>query len=317
MVGLDSLAYIGNHGLERLAPGAREAEIDPALDRSPTRVREFASRASTTAELEELGVGLEDKDAIWSFHWRGRADERPRRGALEQVARGRAAQGLVPHWGRKVLEIRPPVAVDKGTAVAALLDGARSPARSTRGDDATDLDAFRKLRALGRGTSRPSASGSLGRGPGRDRRARPTWWWTGPRGSRELLEIAGRRRASEIHGLPQGDRAAGRGRGDRPGGRDDRRRGRAGRHDATIIFALAWWVLAALIGAWLGRRPETTESDRQAARGRAVHAHASGDPARRPCCSTGSGCWRSRPCWRPASRGSSRSSPRWSPAGRS
>jgi hypothetical protein len=27
---------------------------------------------------------------------------------------------------------------------------------------------------------------------------------------------------------------------------------------ATIIFALAWWVLAALIGAWLGRRPETT-----------------------------------------------------------
>jgi hypothetical protein len=26
----------------------------------------------------------------------------------------------------------------------------------------------------------------------------------------------------------------------------------------TIIFALAWWVLAALIGAWLGRRPETT-----------------------------------------------------------
>ena len=26
----------------------------------------------------------------------------------------------------------------------------------------------------------------------------------------------------------------------------------------TIVFALAWWVVAALIGAWLGRRPATT-----------------------------------------------------------
>jgi hypothetical protein len=26
----------------------------------------------------------------------------------------------------------------------------------------------------------------------------------------------------------------------------------------TIVFAVAWWVVAALIGAWLGRRPQTT-----------------------------------------------------------
>src|SRR5687767_11250857 len=29
---------------------------------------------------------------------------------------------------------------------------------------------------------------------------------------------------------------------------------------ATIIFALAWWTLAALIGIWLGRRQETTRA---------------------------------------------------------
>jgi hypothetical protein len=35
----------------------------------------------------------------------------------------------------------------------------------------------------------------------------------------------------------------------------------AGRGDTTLlIFSLAWWILAGAIGAWLGRRAETTES---------------------------------------------------------
>jgi hypothetical protein len=35
----------------------------------------------------------------------------------------------------------------------------------------------------------------------------------------------------------------------------------AGRDDTTLlIFALAWWAVAAVIGAWLGRRLETTRS---------------------------------------------------------
>src|SRR4051812_24042576 len=43
MVGVDSLTYIGNHGLERLTPGAAEAEADPALEPLAERVREFAA----------------------------------------------------------------------------------------------------------------------------------------------------------------------------------------------------------------------------------------------------------------------------------
>src|SRR5688500_12574562 len=34
-------------------------------------------------------------------------------------------------------------------------------------------------------------------------------------------------------------------------GRDD---------DTTIIFAVAWWTVAAIVGAWLGRRNETTSA---------------------------------------------------------
>jgi trehalose 6-phosphate phosphatase len=147
IVGLDSIAYVGNHGLERLEPGAGEVTTDPALEPLARAVRSFA-RSAYGPGLERLGVRLEDKDAIWSFHWRGAPDERGAREALGAVAAQADREGLVPHWGRMVLEIRPPVATDKGTAVASALDG-RSLARALyAGDDATDLDAFRKLRAL-------------------------------------------------------------------------------------------------------------------------------------------------------------------------
>src|SRR5919198_538635 len=62
---------------------------------------------------------------------------------------GRARElGLEPQFGRRVLEVRPPVAADKGTAVRTLL--ARHDLRRGlyAGDDTTDLDAFRGLDGL-------------------------------------------------------------------------------------------------------------------------------------------------------------------------
>jgi trehalose 6-phosphate phosphatase len=149
MVGLDSLAYIGNHGLERLAPGAAQAEIDPATEPLAARVREFVS-ARFDDRLRAAGIRLEDKDSIWAFHWRGAPDPDQARALLEEVAAAAAAAGLVPHRGRLVLEIRPTAAVDKGTAVAAALAGTEMTAALYGGDDVTDLDAFRRLRALER-----------------------------------------------------------------------------------------------------------------------------------------------------------------------
>jgi trehalose 6-phosphate phosphatase len=147
VVGVDSLEYIGNHGLERLRPGASEAELDAAFDADRDRVRAFAA-GSYSAKLREMGVRLEDKDVIWSFHWREAVDERCARAELELVAAAAESSGLVTHWGRKVLEIRPPVPFDKGTAVQRLLDDGDFDGALYAGDDATDLDAFRKLRKL-------------------------------------------------------------------------------------------------------------------------------------------------------------------------
>ena len=146
IVGIESIAYVGNHGLETLAAGAAEPVTDPAVAPYSPAIEAFAQRARKP--LEELGVGLEDKDAIWSFHWRGAPDEEAARAALEGVALAAKREGLVPHWGRKVLEIRPPVEADKGTAVAAALNGRPLARALYAGDDSTDLDAFRKLRAL-------------------------------------------------------------------------------------------------------------------------------------------------------------------------
>jgi trehalose 6-phosphate phosphatase len=147
MVGLEALTYIGNHGLERLAPGAAEPEVDPGVRPLADRVRAFAY-AHFDDRVRATGVRLEDKDAIWAFHWRGASDPAGARALLDQVAAAAREAGLVPHWGRMVLEIRPTASVDKGTAVIAALAGAQVSAALYGGDDTTDLDAFRRLRAL-------------------------------------------------------------------------------------------------------------------------------------------------------------------------
>jgi trehalose 6-phosphate phosphatase len=147
VVGLDTLLYAGNHGLEYLQPGAAGPETVPEAVAQAPSVRSFANAAYTPA-LRAAGIRIEDKQSIWAFHWRGAADEVAARGALEEVAESAANEGLVPHWGRKVLEIRPAVAVDKGSAIERLLGIANPQAALYGGDDTTDLAAFRRLREM-------------------------------------------------------------------------------------------------------------------------------------------------------------------------
>jgi trehalose 6-phosphate phosphatase len=47
-----------------------------------------------------------------------------------------------------VLEVRPPVQIDKGAGIASFLEGTDVDAVLYVGDDATDLDAFRGLGEL-------------------------------------------------------------------------------------------------------------------------------------------------------------------------
>jgi trehalose 6-phosphate phosphatase len=147
IVSIGTIAYVGNHGSEVLRPGATRPELDPEIAAWTERVREFADRVYTT-DLQRLRVRSEDKDAIAAFHWRGAPDEPAAQAAVQSIADRAEAEGLHTHWGRKVLEVRPPVRLDKGKGVMTLLRGQPLGAALYVGDDSTDVDAFRGLREL-------------------------------------------------------------------------------------------------------------------------------------------------------------------------
>ena len=147
MVSLGTIAYLGNHGSELLAPGGTEVQLDPEIAAYEQTVREFAE-AAYTPEVQRLRVRSEDKHVIKAFHWRGAPDEDAAEQAVREIAERAEAEGLKIHWGRKVLEVRPPVEINKGRGVRRLLEGRDLAAGLYVGDDMTDLDAFAGLRGL-------------------------------------------------------------------------------------------------------------------------------------------------------------------------
>jgi len=147
IVSLGSIAYLGSHGSEVLRPGAIAPEMDRELQAWTRRVQQFA-REQFTEPMRKLRIRLEDKEAIAGLHWRGVPDEEEAQAAIEQVAAAAEKAGFITHWGRKVLEIRPPVRIDKGAGIVGLLRDTDLAAAVYVGDDTTDIDAFRGLREL-------------------------------------------------------------------------------------------------------------------------------------------------------------------------
>src|SRR5919206_323720 len=147
IVSLGSITYVGNHGAELLRGGKTDVELDPEVAKWAPQIREFAEEAWSD-DLRRLRVRAEDKDVIRAFHWRGAPDEDAAAAAIRDIARRAEEAGLVTHWGRKVLEIRPPVELNKGRGVRRLVEETPIEAAAYVGDDTTDLDAFAALRAL-------------------------------------------------------------------------------------------------------------------------------------------------------------------------
>ena len=130
VVGVDGVRYVGEHGLE----------LEPGAEAWAEQLARFAASVDWPAEA--------GKRLTLSFHYRSADDVVAAEDALRAVA-GRAVEnGLRPRWGRRVLEIRPPIEADKGTAVVRLLDEVGLRRALYAGDDTTDLDAFRGLDGL-------------------------------------------------------------------------------------------------------------------------------------------------------------------------
>jgi trehalose 6-phosphate phosphatase len=147
LVGVGGVAYAGSHGAELLEPGSTTPRVAEAFKNWERQVKAFVAERDT-AELRSLRIRIEDKGPIMTFHWRGAPDEDTARTHLEGLAQEAETAGLGIHWGRKVLEIRPPVPVNKGQAVRDLVLRAGVRTALFGGDDVTDLDGFAALETL-------------------------------------------------------------------------------------------------------------------------------------------------------------------------
>lgn len=147
MVGLGSIAYVGNHGTELLPALGGDLRVDPAFAEWASRVQAVAD-AAWTQDIRKLRLRREDKGSIVAIHWRGAPDEDAAHAAAIALADGFEAEGFAVHWGRKVLELRPPIPMDKGRGIAWVLEGSSIRRALYVGDDRTDVDAFRGLRAM-------------------------------------------------------------------------------------------------------------------------------------------------------------------------
>jgi trehalose 6-phosphate phosphatase len=159
MVSIGSISYLGSHGAELLRAGWTEAVLDPSVEEWVRRIHEFG-READTSDLRRRRVRIEDKGVIVAFHWRGAPDEDAARTAVDALAARADAAGLQTHWGRKVLEIRPPIKFDKGAGITKFLDGLEVDTVLYIGDDVTDVDAFRGLRESVTGSAVCVAVGS-------------------------------------------------------------------------------------------------------------------------------------------------------------
>jgi trehalose 6-phosphate phosphatase len=147
LVGVGGIVYAGSHGAELLEPGETRPHTNEEFAGWEQRVRAWVAERDTPA-LRLLRVRIEDKGPISALHWRGVPDEEEAQAHLRALADDAEADGLAVHWARKVLEIRPPVEVNKGQAVRSLVQAASSRAALFAGDDTTDLDAFDALDRL-------------------------------------------------------------------------------------------------------------------------------------------------------------------------
>src|SRR5215210_5411170 len=149
MVGLPELIYVGNHGLERIARGTPwthpvAAAAQPAI---AAALAEIESAARAVGDVPWLLI--ENKGVTGTIHYRLAPDQIAAAALLEPLARAAADRhGLRLTLGRMIFEVRPALAVNKGTAIRELAQDLGLRGIVFFGDDVTAVDAFRALREL-------------------------------------------------------------------------------------------------------------------------------------------------------------------------
>ena len=144
MAGVEGIIYIGNHGLERWVRGRAET-LEEAVPFGPSIQRVIES----VYGLSLPGLVLEDKGESLSIHYRGVGDaSRARVAILDRVSEEARSLGLRVSEGKMVIEVRPPLEMNKGLALESLVSEHSLTGVMMLGDDLTDVDAFRAVHCL-------------------------------------------------------------------------------------------------------------------------------------------------------------------------
>jgi trehalose 6-phosphate phosphatase len=138
--GLRAIRLFGLYGMESVGPDGSVRLVEEATTWLPV-ITEVASNLRAHVPP---GVLVEVKGAAATVHWRLAPGAEGQ--VSEQVAELVATSGLVAHPGRRSVELRPPLSVDKGTVLGEIAAG--HGAACFLGDDLGDLPAFVELARL-------------------------------------------------------------------------------------------------------------------------------------------------------------------------
>lgn len=145
MVRLDDIVYFGNHGLERIVKGVRTPASDLAM--FPPMLASVLARIRNQVRIP--GLIFENKGLSGSIHYRLSEDREFAKGAILDAVGELAEPGVFRITeGKLVVEIKPDVEIDKGSALRWLTETYSLRSVVYLGDDRTDVDAMLVLKEM-------------------------------------------------------------------------------------------------------------------------------------------------------------------------
>ncbi|HET8523243.1 MAG TPA: trehalose-phosphatase [Thermomicrobiales bacterium] len=149
LVGVDGLVYVGNHGLEQRTGGRQK--IHPGAADTVQQIADALGdiEAALSDEGHDQGVIFENKILSASIHYRLAPEpEETGRRILALALATAESRDLRVTEGRLIVELRPNLAINKGTALADLVHAFQVAGLLFCGDDLTDVDGFQELKRM-------------------------------------------------------------------------------------------------------------------------------------------------------------------------
>ena len=139
LVGLEEVAYFGNHGAESIIGGSKCFQEYSDADLS--NMKELFNNLQRT--VNQPGIFWEFKSISASVHFRMSNIHRTKHELQEALRIFTIPKSIEIFWGREIMEIRLRSSPNKGTAVESIVSSEQLMSAIYIGDDTTDLDAIK------------------------------------------------------------------------------------------------------------------------------------------------------------------------------